>query len=189
MLPLISDQIAKACKAHSVEAVTANWPLVQSALEAKGIGTPASCIGAAATIAVETAHTFKPINEFGNTAYFNRLYDHRTDLGNVIAGDGALFHGRGYIQITGRANYRKYGELVGVDLEKHPDLALDPEIAAKVFAEYWSRLHIGVLCEQRKWDRVRRLVNGGLNGWDDFYGCVQALCEACGIETALNPEL
>ena len=59
-------------------------------------------------------------------------YEGRSDLGNTQPGDGRRYKGRGYIQLTGRANYRQYGKLVGADLENNPELAADPGIAAKI---------------------------------------------------------
>jgi len=100
---------------------------------------------ALATAYKETAHTMQPINEFGGDAYFFRRYDpkgNRPDiarmLGNTQPGDGALFHGRGLVQLTGRANYAKASPKVGVDLVAHPEKALEPMIAARIMREGMS---------------------------------------------------
>jgi putative chitinase len=68
---------------------------------------------------------------WGPTAAQTR-YEGRADLGNTQPGDGKRFAGRGYVQITGRANYQKASKLVGKDLVANPDLALDPAIAARI---------------------------------------------------------
>lgn len=57
-------------------------------------------------------------------------------LGNTEPGDGAKFIGRGYIQLTGRANYTKYGKLAGYDLVGNPSLLSDPAVAAEVSVKY-----------------------------------------------------
>src|SRR5881227_1680793 len=89
-----------------------------------------------ATFKWETAHTFEPIHEFGSAARFNKLYGPgtrvRRTLGNTQAGDGALFHGRGYVQLTGRANYAKAKALTGVDLLNEPDRAKNPDLAYRI---------------------------------------------------------
>ena len=89
-----------------------------------------------ATFKWETAHTMRPIDEFGGAAYFNKRYGPQTKvgkmLGNTQTGDGALFHGRGYVQLTGRANYTKAKKLTGVDLLKTPDQAKTPELAYEI---------------------------------------------------------
>ena len=53
-------------------------------------------------------------------------------LGNNKEGDGALFHGRGYVQLTGRRNYTKAKTLTGVDLLANPDAAKDPAVAYQI---------------------------------------------------------
>ena len=86
-----------------------------------------------ATVKHETAHTMRPIVEKGGREYFLQMYDmtgpHKSRaavLGNSKPGDGPLFCGRGYVQITGRNNYRKFG------IEATPADALKPEIAARI---------------------------------------------------------
>lgn len=92
-----------------------------------------------ATTYWETAHTMQPIDEMGGDAYFFRRYDpkgSRPDiaktLGNTQPGDGALFHGRGDVQVTGRGNYERIGKLIGVDLVGKPELAKEPKTAARI---------------------------------------------------------
>lgn len=97
---------------------------------------------ALATAVVETASTMQPIKEYGGQAYFRRMYDIEGDrpakareLGNLSPGDGAKYCGRGYVQLTGKANYVKAGKALGVPLEADPDLALQPAIAASIMRE------------------------------------------------------
>lgn len=94
-----------------------------------------------ATAYHETAHTLQPIKEMGGNAYFTRMYDingARPDvarrLGNSLPGDGAKFAGRGYVQLTGRANYLKAGQKLGLGegLISNPDRAMEDAIAARI---------------------------------------------------------
>lgn len=73
-----------------------------------------------------------PRREIWGPTEAQKRYEGRKDLGNTQPGDGKRFMGRGYVQITGRTNYQKASSLVGKDLVANPDLALDPEIAAKI---------------------------------------------------------
>lgn len=105
-----------------------------------GAGLPVSHVAyMLATAWHETASTMQPINEYGGDAYFFRRYDKAggnpriaAALGNTQPGDGVKFHGRGYVQLTGRANYARAEREVGVPLTSDPDLALQPPIAAKI---------------------------------------------------------
>jgi hypothetical protein len=88
-----------------------------------------------ATFKWETGHTFQPITERGPVSYFAK-YDPGTpigaQLGNTQPGDGFKYRGRGYVQVTGRANYSHDGNLLGLDLVGNPDLALQPDVAYRI---------------------------------------------------------
>lgn len=89
-----------------------------------------------ATFKWETAHTMRPIDEFGTDERFNRLYGPETKVGKVLGntqpGDDARFKGRGYVQLTGRANYKRAGSILNVDLVNDPDLAKKPPLAYRI---------------------------------------------------------
>lgn len=80
----------------------------------------------------------------GVKGYFAKRYDMKYSpktakiLGNTKAGDGERYHGRGFVQLTGRDNYRMAGEALGIDLLHKPELAAKPEVAAKIAVWYWQ---------------------------------------------------
>ena len=111
-------------------------------------------------------------HESGNFRYDEEIasgqaYEGRSDLGNTQPGDGVRYKGRGYIQLTGRANYRDYGNRLGVDLENNPDLAKDPNIAADVAIAYWQQRVDRNAARSGDVRTVTRNINGGLNGLAD----------------------
>ena len=153
-----------------------NMPPVLEALKAKDLTSVPIVASALATISAETGR-FVPIDEFVsrfNTSPGGRpfdLYDWRKDLGNRGPTDGADFKGRGYIQLTGRANYAKYGPLVGEpNLVEHPERANDPDLAARLLAAFISSKEIAMKQALQDGDlaTARRLVNGGTYGLDQF---------------------
>lgn len=72
----------------------------------------------------------------GPVAVGDLIYGGR--MGNNAAGDGYKYRGRGFIQITGKENYDKVGKLIGVDLVNNPDLANQPEVAAKIIPAFFK---------------------------------------------------
>lgn len=163
------QQIARATGAPLANVQTTWPPLVVELARQDMTDTPA-LIAAIATVAVETG-SFLPIPEYGTGAE----YEGRADLGNTQPGDGPRYKGRGLIQLTGRANYRTYGQLLGIPLEANPDLALDPKVSAAVFALYFKQRGVAALARAGDWEGVRRAVNGGLNGYDTFIRVVDRL--------------
>lgn len=93
-----------------------------------------------ATVYHETAATMSPIDEFGSTAYFEQRYGSHTavgrNLGNTQPGDGARFHGRGYVQLTGRRNYTVMSQRLLDSYGVSVDLAADPERAKDILTAY-----------------------------------------------------
>ena len=85
-------------------------------------------------------------------------------LGNTQPGDGKRYKGRGPIQLTGRANYQKFGDLLGVDLVGQPDLAAAPEVAFKTAGLYWKRKGLNELADADNFTEITRRINGGQNG-------------------------
>jgi putative chitinase len=69
----------------------------------------------------------------------NRVYANRIGNGSEASGDGWRYRGRGYLQLTGRDNYRRYGELLDLALEDTPDLAAEPANCWLIAATYCAR--------------------------------------------------
>jgi predicted chitinase len=101
----------------------------------------------------------------GPEAIANRVYGGR--MGNTDPGDGYRYRGRGVIQLTGKANYERYGKLIGVDLVNNPDLAADPDIAAKIAIAYWKDRNVSGPAQQGDVRAVTYKINGGQNGLAD----------------------
>jgi predicted chitinase len=111
-------------------------------------------------------------HESGNFNYDEEIhdgsnYEGRSDLGNTQAGDGKRYKGRGYIQLTGRANYKRYGDMVGQDLVNNPDLAKDPNIASDIALAYWKDRGISGPAKAGDTKGVTKIINGGYNGLSD----------------------
>jgi predicted chitinase len=89
-------------------------------------------------------------------------------MGNTEPGDGHRYRGRGFTQLTGKDNYTAASEDLGIDLVNNPDMAADPEVAAKVATWYWqNREGLSEAAQQGDAREVTRLINGGDNGLAD----------------------
>ena len=111
-------------------------------------------------------------HESGNFKYMEEIasgaaYEGRKDLGNVMSGDGVKFKGRGPIQLTGRANYRKYGQQLGIDLESHPEIVALPSVGLMVACKFWFDNGLNALADQDDLRAITRRINGGYNGFED----------------------
>jgi putative chitinase len=122
-----------------------------------------------AAFLAQTAHEtggYRWFRELGSDRYFER-YEGRQDLGNTEPGDGPRYKGRGFIMITGRANYRAAGQALRLPLEEHPELAEAPEAAARIAAWYWHSRRLNRLADEGDFIGITKRINGGLNGLAD----------------------
>jgi len=135
-----------------------------------------------AQCAHETAN-FTSLKEFGGRLDFKK-YDPKHNprkakiLGNKQAGDGAKYHGRGYIQLTGRDNYKRAGQALGLPLEAQPELVERPDVAAKVAVWFWQNQVAPKVSNFNDTAQVTKPINSGLKGLDDRhnkYASIMAL--------------
>lgn len=94
-------------------------------------------------------------------------YEGRKDLGNTKKGDGKRFKGRGLIQTTGRANYKKVSDKLGYDFIADPEKLAALPYAVLSAAVFWGNNHLNDLADQDDVRKVTRKVNGGYNGLQD----------------------
>ena len=111
-------------------------------------------------------------HESGNFKYMEEIasgaaYEGRKDLGNTQTGDGKRYKGRGPIQLTGRANYRKYGQSLGIDFENNPEIVAIPSVGLLVACKFWSDNDLNVVADRDDVTTITRRINGGLNGFED----------------------
>lgn len=129
------------------------------------VNTPLRVAHFMAQLAHESGN-FKYLKELGNDAYFKK-YEGRTDLGNIIAGDGLRFKGRGYIQITGRANYTVLSKDTRIDFLNHPEL-LEQEANGMISALwFWNKRKLNELADNDDVKSITKKINGGYNGFED----------------------
>lgn len=103
-------------------------------------------------------------------ALANKTYGGR--MGNTQPGDGWKYRGRGFIQLTGRSNYKKYGQILKLPLETNPELAESVTVAARIAAAFWAnstyeKRSLNDLAQDENVRAVTRAINGGENGIDD----------------------
>lgn len=103
----------------------------------------------------------------GPVAIANRVYACRNGNGSEATGDGWRFRGRGYLQITGRRNYRDFGGVIGGDLEGKPADLGRPDVAAAAAALYWRERAINAAADADDLVAVTHLINPALAGLDD----------------------
>ncbi|PHV51413.1 chitinase [Janthinobacterium sp. BJB301] len=108
-------------------------------------------------------------HESGQLRYVRELasgaaYEGRADLGNVIAGDGVRFKGRGLLQVTGRANYAACGVALNLDLLAAPQLLEQTTAACRSAGWFWQSRGLNRLADAGDQERVTRRINGGVNG-------------------------
>lgn len=150
------------------------------ALPRYGITTPLRIAHFIAQTCEETGR-YVYMQELGGRYYFAR-YDGRADLGNTEPGDGFRFRGRGLLQLTGRAAYTKYGQLLGLDLIGAPGLAASTPGNVETAAAFWRENGLNALADADDLEEVTRRINGGLTGLDVRSACLTVAKAALGVQ-------
>lgn len=89
------------------------------------------------------------------------------NLGNTEPTDGWNYSGRGVIQLTGRANYQKLSDAVGVDFIGSPHLLEQPEYAILSAGWFWDSRGLNKYADERDWLTLTKRINGGTIGLED----------------------
>lgn len=142
-------------------------PFMNKVMEIYEIDTPLRASAFLAQIAHESGE-LKFMEEIWGPTAQQKKYEPPSSvaraLGNTQKGDGFRYRGRGPIQVTGRANYKKYGDLLGVDLIGNPDLAATPQYAFSTAGVFWKLNGLNELADVQDFVTITKRINGGLNG-------------------------
>ncbi|MEO8418316.1 MAG: peptidoglycan-binding protein [Methylophilaceae bacterium] len=168
-----TDLVSKLFPYTKTSNIAQNLPYVTAALAAFDLTDANMICVALGTIRAET-EGFVPIAE--SPSHFNTLPGqaafsaYEDKLGNKNPGDGARYRGRGYVQLTGRENYAKFGKVLDISLVDNPDSACAPEIAACLLAAYLNvnRQKLSSALAKDDLKAARKVVNGGSHGLGRF---------------------
>jgi putative chitinase len=172
-IQLLKTSIEKGLNASSFSAIMANgdkatlqlyFPLLQSRLPQYQISTPLRIAHFLAQLGHESLSL-----TYSEELSSGEVYESRKDLGNTNAGDGKRFKGRGFIQLTGRANYEAYAKETGLNLMRSGNESLLGKYphALDVSLWFWKRQKLNGLADKDDLRGITRRVNGGYNGLPD----------------------
>lgn len=159
---MITIEQIKSIMPHARSKAALYADALNDAMDVWQIDTPQRQAAFLAQIAHESAE-FRYVEEIAS----GEAYEGRSDLGNVVPGDGKRFKGRGLIQITGRANYASCGEALGLDLLTNPEFLESPANACRSAAWFWMTHGCNELADAGNFRKITLRINGGLNGYED----------------------
>lgn len=166
-MPVTSQQLMEIMRHASHARLALFEPHLNQAMQKFNITTLRRAAAFIAQLAHESGE-FRYMEELWGPTAAQKRYEPRstlaTDLGNTEPGDGRRFKGRGPIQITGRANYKRYGDLLQVDLLKQPELAATPEIGFGIAGLFWQKNGLNELADKNDFKAITKRINGGYNG-------------------------
>jgi putative chitinase len=184
---LTSDQLHNVMPQLAPAKRATLFPFLTAAIDEFAIGQPARTAAFLAQLAHESGQLRFMEELWGPTPAQRRYEPPATlagKLGNTETGDGRRFKGRGPIQITGRANYRRFGDLLGLDLVGDPARAALPEVAFRIAGLFWSKKGLNELADQvtaEAFREITRRINGGFNGLADRERFYEAAKTALGV--------
>ena len=97
----------------------------------------------------------------------NRVYGGRMGNGDESSGDGFRYCGRGLIQLTGRNNYTKFAESIGMTVEEVPALFESYEGAVESACWFWKTNNLNQFADSGDILTMTKRINGGTIGLED----------------------
>lgn len=97
----------------------------------------------------------------------NVVYASRMGNGGQASGDGWKHRGRGYIQLTGKNNYTKFGEAVGMDVDEVIEYLDTVEGALESACWFWKKNNLNRTADNQDIKAMTKKINGGYNGLED----------------------
>lgn len=94
----------------------------------------------------------------------NHVYANRLGNGDEASGDGWRYRGRGPIQLTGKENYKNYGDELKIDLVKNPELLALPEHGFRSAGLFWKKKGLNELADKGEFKKITLRINGGYIG-------------------------
>ncbi|HEX7176840.1 MAG TPA: glycoside hydrolase family 19 protein [Pyrinomonadaceae bacterium] len=189
-MTITQDQLRRIMPGANSARLALFLPHLQAAMDEFQINTPLRAAAFLAQLAHESGQ-LRFMEEIWGPTSAQRRYEPVTSLsrtlGNTVTGDGFRFKGRGPIQLTGRANYQRFGGLLGLDLVGNPSLAATPEVAFRIAALFWQNRGLNAFADTGNFREITRRINGGFNGLADrvnFYNRAKAIL---GVGSAAGP--
>lgn len=108
----------------------------------------------------------------------NVVYSNRMGNGTIESGEGWKYRGRGLKQLTGKDNYTRCGQALGIDLVSNPDMLLDPEYAALSAGWFWNANKLEKFADVEDLEGMTKKINGGLIGYADRLARYKAILQA-----------
>jgi predicted chitinase len=189
------DQLRNIMPALPAAKRAALLPFLQQAIDEFGMDSPPREAAFLAQLAHESAQ-LKHMEELWGPTPAQKKYEPPSTvaerLGNTQSGDGFRFKGRGPIQLTGRANYQRFGAALGLDLVADPPRAATPEVGFRIAGLFWQRNGLNPLADLATADAFRRItrrINGGENGLADRERFYAAARTVLGVANTAGPAM
>ena len=111
----------------------------------------------------------------------NMVYSSRMGNGPAQSGEGWKYRGRGAKQLTGKDNYKRCGEALGVDLVANPDLLLEPLYAARSAGWFWKVNNLASFADAGDIKGMTKKINGGFIGLEARQALYDKILKAMGV--------
>lgn len=152
----VSNKVLGENQRRIIEAI---GPVLRDTLHAQGLNTDLRMLHFIAQACHETMGLALSEEQASGDAY-----EGRASLGNTQPGDGRRYKGRGLFQLTGRSNYKSYGDALHLDLLGHPELAADPVTSLRIACEFWNRNNLSPFADADDVLAISKIINTGHNG-------------------------